>query len=350
MLLKYEVGNIFDSKAVALVNPVNTDGIMGKGLAYQFKKNYPENFKQYKLLCDEKIIDIGAELLYVNENGKVIINFPTKKTWRLPSEINYIKVGLQKLKELIIKKNIKSIVIPPLGAGNGGLKWVDVKREIISFSEEMTEYEVTIYIYEPSEAEIQLSNSHLLILKGILLSYDNGITKEWLSDLIFQKLFYFSDKFMQRDYFKYSKYTKGPFSKTTNILYNDLKKYRNIKKIKLRELEENLEKKYTSDFLKKEELSLKKSVELIKTLKSHYNTQIIDELEEKVELVATIIYIVDKNKKNDEEKIYEELMNWNLRKQKKYSFSDVKDILVTLENCHIIGKNLFGSLTVSMSC
>lgn len=350
MFLEFKIGNIFDSEAIALVNPVNTDGIMGKGLAYQFKKLYPKNFENYKKICELNLFKIGTDLICTSESGKYIINFPTKKSWKLPSEMSYIKIGLQKLKELIIKENIQSIAIPPLGAGNGGLNWENVRNELITFSEEMKDYDINIYIYTPSETEIKLTHSHLLILKGILLSYDNGITSEWLSDLIFQKLFYFSDKFIDRNHFKYSKHIKGPFSVTTNILYKELKKYRNTNKIKLRELESNLEKKYSSDFLKKEENSLKKSVELIKIIKGYYGTKTTEELEDKVELAATVIYIMDHNKKSDENLIFEELMKWNSRKKEKYDFEDVKNILTMLENNHLIEKNLFGSFSINMVC
>lgn len=348
MLLEFKIGNIFESNALALVNPVNTCGVMGKGLAYQFKKKFPENFIRYEKMCSSGSIKIGTNLMYTLENNKIIINFPTKENWRLPSKMIYIETGLKKLKELILKENITSIAIPPLGAGNGGLDWNEVKDKLIYFSKELDEYNVTIYIYEPSDTEVHLTNSHLLVLKGILLSYNSGISKEWLSDLIFQKLFYFSDRFMQRNYFKHIKYAKGPFSKTLNILYKELKKYRNIKEVKLKEIEKDLEQKYTGTLLVKEEKSIEKSINLIKFLKDYYNTKNVEELEDKVELVATVIYIVNSNKQCSKNDVYAELMNWNLRKKEKYDKKDVENILSTLESNNLIETDLFGNLRLNM--
>lgn len=127
----YTAGDIFYSEADALVNPVNTMGIMGKGLAYKFKNNFPLNYIDYIRACKNNELYIGS-LHYFKEKEKLIINFPTKTNWRYPSKIEYIDIGLDKLIELIKKKDIKSIAIPPLGCGNGGLPYYTVKDLIIN--------------------------------------------------------------------------------------------------------------------------------------------------------------------------------------------------------------------------
>jgi O-acetyl-ADP-ribose deacetylase (regulator of RNase III) len=119
MILR-RTGNIFDSDAEALVNTVNTVGVMGKGIALQFKKAYPENFKAYKQLCDAKKFRQGQMFVYHTNticNPKYIINFPTKRHWRGNSKIEDIKSGLEALVEEIKKLGISSIGIPPLGCG-----------------------------------------------------------------------------------------------------------------------------------------------------------------------------------------------------------------------------------------
>mgnify|MGYP000872662397 FL=1 len=108
-------GNIFESETQALINPVNIEGVMGKGLAYQFKKKYPDNFEKYKQACLEKKIDIGKDLIYTEEKNKIIINFPTKRSWRENSKIEYIEIGLKKLEELLKKLEIESVSLPPIG-------------------------------------------------------------------------------------------------------------------------------------------------------------------------------------------------------------------------------------------
>jgi len=125
-MIQYISGNIFDSTADALVNPVNTVGVMGKGLALQFKNKYPENFKVYFNLCKLKCFNIG-DLLAVKEKNKIIINFPTKEHWSDPSKYEYLLAGFHSLPEIIKGYDIKSIAVPKLGCGNGGLDWNVVK-------------------------------------------------------------------------------------------------------------------------------------------------------------------------------------------------------------------------------
>ena len=125
MLELIEKGNIFNSSCEFLVNPVNCVGVMGKGLALEFKNKYPLNFQKYKAFCDNASFHIG-KLLIVYENNKFIVNFPTKKHWRNKSDLEFIKIGLEELKVAIKDFNIKSIALPKLGCGLGGLDWNEV--------------------------------------------------------------------------------------------------------------------------------------------------------------------------------------------------------------------------------
>jgi O-acetyl-ADP-ribose deacetylase (regulator of RNase III) len=131
-MIHYVQGNLLDSKAEALVNTVNTIGVMGKGVALQFKQQFPENAKVYIKASKEGTIDIGKLLVTkdtsLHTGEKIIINFPTKTDWRKPSEYSYIEKGLQDLLSVIKEQGINSIALPPLGAGNGGLHWVKVKQ------------------------------------------------------------------------------------------------------------------------------------------------------------------------------------------------------------------------------
>lgn len=144
-------GNIFESDAEAIVNPVNCDGIMGKGLALEIKKKYPSVFLQYRKFCKSGELVIGKVLLVKTkeEQPKYIINFPTKNHWRNPSEYSYIKLGLGSLKSLLKKyqPKINSIAIPALGCGLGGLKWEEVSKMI---EESLKDLDVDIYIFQPS--------------------------------------------------------------------------------------------------------------------------------------------------------------------------------------------------------
>lgn len=147
-MIEYVSGDIFESKAEAIVNPVNCVGVMGKGLALQFKKRFPENFEVYKDVCEHNGIKLGQMLVcdYSSKrvvsaswgsvlpcgdgNGVIprcIVNFPTKGHWRDKSELRFIEKGLASLAQCIKEEGINSIAVPPLGCGLGGLDWNDVR-------------------------------------------------------------------------------------------------------------------------------------------------------------------------------------------------------------------------------
>lgn len=128
MFVEYRCQSIFTVKSEALVNPVNCVGIMGKGLALEFKERFPLNFKQYKTECQQKKLVLGRSLsICKSEPEALIINFPTKNHWREPSHIEYIEMGLELLSKTIIDLDIRVISMPRLGCGLGGLDWTRVR-------------------------------------------------------------------------------------------------------------------------------------------------------------------------------------------------------------------------------
>jgi O-acetyl-ADP-ribose deacetylase (regulator of RNase III) len=141
-------GNIFLSFAEALVNPVNCVGVMGKGLAKQFKVKFPDNFKQYKEACDNEDIMIGRMNVYWDDNERVtIFNFPTKVHWRNKSQYRWIDSGLNALRSDLMYFGIRSVAIPPLGCGLGGLEWSRVRDMIIKKLDEFND--LSVKVYEP---------------------------------------------------------------------------------------------------------------------------------------------------------------------------------------------------------
>ena len=144
-MITYTTGNIFDSDAQALVNPVNCVGVMGAGLALQFKKRYPENFHDYRKACLNGDVTPGRSFLHLTLPTKYIVNFPTKREWRDPSRLEDIESGLRDLREVITTLGLTSIAIPPLGAGLGGLNWKDVKPLIESNLKNLKHVAITVY-------------------------------------------------------------------------------------------------------------------------------------------------------------------------------------------------------------
>jgi O-acetyl-ADP-ribose deacetylase (regulator of RNase III) len=146
--MKFLQGNLLDAKVEALVNTVNTVGVMGKGIALMFKEAFPANFRAYEEACEKKEVRVGQ--MFVTERAaltgpKWIINFPTKKHWRQPSRLEWIVDGLKNLREVILDRGIESIALPPLGSGNGGLDWLEVRREIESILGDLKGVEILVF-------------------------------------------------------------------------------------------------------------------------------------------------------------------------------------------------------------
>lgn len=228
-MIHYVTGNLLDSNAEALVNTVNTVGVMGKGVALQFKQQFPENAKVYTKATKEGKIDIGKLLVTkdtsLHSGEKIIINFPTKTDWRKPSEYSYIEKGLHDLIRIIKENNINSIALPPLGAGNGGLNWVRVKQILEKYLSSLTDVE--IFIYEPTtaiEEVLKKERAKLTPARAMLLGvlYDVVRSGEFVSEFTAEKVAYFLQRFGAKDVFKldYTPNFYGPYSgKVKHVLY-----------------------------------------------------------------------------------------------------------------------------------
>jgi len=150
-MITYKQGNLFHARVEALVNAVNTVGVMGKGIALEFKTVLPDNFSAYLAAVKSGSFHVGMILVVpVNTAGtvKFVINFPTKAHWRFPSRMEWVEAGLKALHEKISEYNIRSIALPALGCGNGGLDWNQVRPLI---EKELGDLDTEIIIYEPTQ-------------------------------------------------------------------------------------------------------------------------------------------------------------------------------------------------------
>ncbi len=151
-MIRFVRGDLLAAQAEALVNTVNTVGVMGKGLALRFKELFPENYEFYREQCKKGEVRIGKVLVYEVQNRlypRYIVNFPTKQHWRGRSRLDYIQRGLQDLVQVVRERGIRSIAIPPLGCGNGGLDWNEV-RPLIEQAFQPLADEVEVIIYAES--------------------------------------------------------------------------------------------------------------------------------------------------------------------------------------------------------
>ena len=151
-MIKFLQGNLLDAQTAAIVNTVNTVGVMGKGIALMFKEAFPENFRAYDAACKRKEVIVGR--MFVTENlaldgPRWIINFPTKQHWRQPSKLEWIVEGLEDLRRVIVENHISSIALPPLGCGNGGLDWDAVRPVIEDALDDLSDVE--ILVFEPTD-------------------------------------------------------------------------------------------------------------------------------------------------------------------------------------------------------
>lgn len=334
-MITYITGNILESNAQALINTVNTVGIMGKGIALQFKKAYLNNYKAYESACKNNEIVVGKMFITrdnnLNTGEKVIINFPTKKDWRKPSEYSYIEDGLDDLKNVIEKEHINSIAIPPLGAGNGGLEWEKVKKII---EQKLENLNIQIFVYEPTagikeylkKERVKLTDARALLLYVLYDLVRNG---EYVSEFSSEKVCYFLQRFGAKKYFKlkYEPNFYGPYSGKVRFVLNVLNG------------------SYImgySDMSKKPFEPITLVADGYNTVKSHIesNAELLDIAKKTInflngfysdfalELLSSVDYIVTQQKTFDKQIVSQKLEEWNNRKRSMFSNPKYIDVSV----------------------
>ncbi len=160
-MIEYKSGDMLKEDAEALVNTVNCVGVMGRGIALQFKEAFPDNFKAYAKMCEKQEVELGR--MFVFETGQLInpryiINFPTKGHWREKSRVEHIETGLRELAAAIQQRNIHSVAIPSLACGLGGLHWCDITRRFQAALQPLAE--VRVIVYEPQGASATRKTTH----------------------------------------------------------------------------------------------------------------------------------------------------------------------------------------------
>lgn len=237
MTINYFHGDLLKDGAEAYVNTVNCVGVMGKGIALEFKKRWPQNYENYKNVCAAKDLRPGKMLVWENKSliselePKFIINFPTKDHWRKNSEMSFIESGLDDLKKVIKKHKIKSIAIPPLGCGNGGLDWNQVKPLIIEKLSEFNDVEINLYLplfdreKEPPEQEqdlIRMTYERALLIKAIAAAEPYFLGE--IDQISLQKISYLLQSLGVSLNIEFSKKLWGPYSDKLNHAFRALGK------------------------------------------------------------------------------------------------------------------------------
>ena len=222
-MIEFRSGDILKNDAEALVNTVNCVGVMGRGIALQFKAAFPENFKTYAEACQQGSVQPGR--MFVFETGQLtppryIINFPTKRHWRGNSRMEDIDAGLAALVAVIREKGIRSIAIPPLGSGLGGLDWLDVKPRIEAALRPLTDLSVVVYEPKGAPASDTMTHSRKVpsmtagraALVELTHRYLGGLLDPFVTLLEVHKLMYFMQEAGEPLRLKFKQAPYGPYA------------------------------------------------------------------------------------------------------------------------------------------
>ena len=224
-MIRFLQGNLFASRAEALVNTVNCVGVMGKGIAYQFKRAYPLSSQEYMARCKRKEVKLGS-VTASREAGRWIIQFPTKGHWKENSRLADVEAGIDALRDFLREHKIRSVAIPPLGCGNGGLRWSEVRESIVRGLGELADVEVEVY--EPATDAVDLSSrvadKPRLSLSAVVVAAMR-VRIRGSSKLALHKGLYFFDVFASQDYFRFKQHHFGPWCPDVDRLAQLLRDY-----------------------------------------------------------------------------------------------------------------------------
>lgn len=334
-MIKYTTGDLLKSSAEALVNTVNCEGYMGKGIAYQFKLQYPENNKEYVKVCNNGTLRVGR-MHYHRERGKIIINFPTKDKWRAKSKIEYIEKGLDELVTLIERLDIKSIAIPPLGSGNGGLIWNDVKT-LIEKKLKSTSQKIDIFIYEPSKNYVSLPTVEPKLSTSALVLMEIKEKLDKFDTLRLQKTAYFTNVYSKQSYFKFKRYKYGPYDNSIAIISKNIRefqKYHNVKNTS--EAYTILYNKIVSDKVESKLKELQPFIEQSAIFVNSITTN------HELECLSTVTYLIEEQKSLTDYEVIDSFKKWSKDKESRYTEDEIIDAIKKLYQLNIIEKTLAG--------
>jgi O-acetyl-ADP-ribose deacetylase (regulator of RNase III)/uncharacterized protein YwgA len=349
--MKILVGDILQSKAQTLINTVNCVGIMGKGIALEFKKRFPEMFKDYAERCGRKEVKPGIPYVYQALFPPQIVNFPTKDHWKSVSQISDIERGLQLLVSHYKEWRVTSLAIPPLGCGNGQLDWKDVGPLIYRYLGQM---DIPVELYAPYGTPPRELTSEFLSQTPRATTQRNGRTVQsainpaWVALVeilhrieaqpyhwptgrtIFQKLAYVATRQGLPTGFVYQKGSFGPFSEDlknaeAKLVNSNLLQEERHGQMFLVKTGPNFE-KVRKDF----QVALDKWTPIIEKTTDLFMRVNTDQ----AEIIATVMFAADALKKEhraepSEVDVFEAVLRW---KQKRRPPLDETDVASTIRN------------------
>jgi len=356
-MFKALIGDLFESKAQTLVNTVNCVGVMGKGVALEFKKRYPAMFEDYVARCERKQVQLGKPYLYRDILGKMIVNFPTKDHWRSPARLSDIERGLDYFVEHFSSWGVSSVAMPPLGCGNGGLEWSEVGPLIYR---KLHHLPIDIEVYAPfgtpkhelgldflcGPAQMNLEvrgrkheklNPEWVILMEVLRELGQQPYANPVGRTIFQKICYVVTEMGVPTGFRFAKGSYGPFAEEVKLALHEFANRNWIREENLgRMIALHVGSQYEQDRskfreeLKRHERKIAKAVDLFSRIKST----------EQAEEVMTVLFASRELKQAHpdeevaEQQLYDYILEWkkSWRNQEKE-----KAVASTIRNLVLLG-------------
>jgi O-acetyl-ADP-ribose deacetylase (regulator of RNase III) len=347
-MIRYTKGDLLSSSAEALVNTVNTVGVMGKGIALQFKNRFPHNYKVYRDACKNGTFTTGQVLVVKEDNlmnSKLIVNFPTKSHWKGDSKYEYIQTGLVALRAAIIEHPIKSIAIPPLGCGNGGLDWNQVK---VMIEDQLSDLDCDCIVYTPNneikailQKESEKKEANLTPARAMLLylMFHYEASGEQSSLFVANKLAYFLQRSGERLRLNFEAHHYGPYTVQLNHVLMHLNG------VYLKGMEQNQAKPFEPLLLNYE-----KYAEIEAFVTANTSSEQKQRLEDVIrllrgfestfalELLATVDYVLSTNKINDLEHVQSAIASWSNRKSNLF---EKKQIEIAHNHLKNYSENIF---------
>lgn len=327
MTIRTKKGDMFSEPVEAIVNTVNCVGVMGKGVALEFKNRWPANFLAYKELCNAKGLKPGqmyvfdTKELFASEGPRYLINFPTKAHWRSKSKIEYIENGLDALADVIREYGITSIAIPPLGCGNGGLDWADVRPLIEAKLSPLNS--VDVILFAPKHAEDEPEHVH----SGLQMTFPRALLLKALNDLeryfdgsldriSLQKIAYFLQALGVDFKLKFARNLHGPYSEALKLAYVALENHGMISGFMTGDRQTHVTNSgcaVADEFLDKPDIAAADIIDRLSKLVQGYESPY------GLELLSSVHWLAHHEGHFPVEKIIEQMMGWNESKRNTFS-------------------------------
>lgn len=327
MTIRTKKGDMFAEPVEALVNTVNCVGVMGKGVALEFKNRWPANFRAYKSLCDAKDLKPGEMFvfdtneLFASDGPRYLVNFPTKAHWRSKSKMQYIEDGLDALVRAIQEYRITSIAIPPLGCGNGGLDWEDVRPLIEAKLSGLQNIDIVLFAPKHAVDAPEHVNSDLPMTfpRAILLKALNDLERYFdgsFDRISLQKIVYFLQALGVDFNLKFSRNLHGPYSENLKLAYVAMERHGMIDGFRNGDRQSHVTPSgcaVANEFLGKTESASGDTIDRLNKLVQGYESPY------GLELLSSVHWLAHHEGHFPVEKIIEEMLGWNETKRNRYS-------------------------------